>query len=112
MSTIGLNGITATVYVPTSASQSTGTSATEATSTSNKTATSTSTSSSSNSAIFYSSPVLVFDPVGGAMAWQYRDTSSGDPLYQSPSTTALLYRRTAEREQSQKTVGGQVSVRG
>lgn len=112
MSTIGLNGVTATVFIPTSAPQSTDSSASEATSASSKDTTSSSAASSSNSTIFYSSPVLVFDSVGGAMAWQYRDTSTGDKLYQSPNTTALLYRQAAEREQSQKTVGGQVSVRG
>ena len=73
--------------------------------------------SSSDTSVFYSSPIIDFDTATGALIWKFRDTKTGDFLYQSPSRTTLLYERSqrlAESEGQSKTSsnGQKVSLYG
>jgi hypothetical protein len=63
-------------------------------------------------ALVYSSPVIALDAVTGAMIWQYRDSSSGEQLYQSPSRTALLYQRSDHMSQPEPGTGDAVALTG
>lgn len=45
----------------------------------------------SASAVYYPSPVTTTDPVTGALIQEWRDPTTGDELYQSPTRAAQLY---------------------
>lgn len=88
MDPVSLSGVAATSS-NTSVLQATSQSGTSGASTGT---TSTSSSSSSGS-VYYSSPIISFDAGTGDVVWKYRDTSTGEILYQSPSAAALQYER-------------------
>lgn len=93
MDTVALSGLAAT----SSSSQTLqSSSATSRTVSSGGTSATTSTPT-----IFYSSPIVDFDAATGALIWKYRDPTTGDFLYQSPSRTALLYERSQRLAESQ-----------
>lgn len=50
-----------------------------------------SSSSTTSSQVYYSSPVVTVDAVTGALIEEWRDSQTGNELYQSPTRTALLY---------------------
>ena len=93
MDTVGLSGI-AGVSPSSQTQQST-------TTKSGSAAASSSSTSSSDSSIFYSSPIIDFDTATGALIWKFRDTKTGDFLYQSPSRTTLLYERSQRLTESE-----------
>lgn len=99
MDPVSLSGVVAT---------SSNTSALQATSQSSSTSgastgtTSTSSSSSSGS-VYYSSPIISFDAGTGDVVWKYRDTSTGEILYQSPSAAALQYERSQKLAETTST---------
>lgn len=95
MDTVALSGLAAT-----SSSSQTLQSSSAANRTASSGGTSTTTSTPTPT-IFYSSPVVDFDAATGALIWKYRDPTTGDFLYQSPSRTALLYERSQRLAESQ-----------
>jgi hypothetical protein len=92
MDTVGLSGISGTS--PSSQPQ-------RSTTDSSVAADSSSPTSSSDSSVFYSSPIIDFDTATGALIWKFRDTKTGDFLYQSPSRTTLLYERSQRLAESE-----------
>jgi len=79
----GIGSATSTTSV-----QSTQTSSASGSSSSSSQASS---SSSTTSNTFYSSPIFTLDALTGAYITEWRDTKTGEELYQSPTRAALLY---------------------
>ena len=109
MDTVGLSGIAGTS--PSSQTQQ------STTAKSGSAAASATSATSSDSSIFYSSPVIDFDTATGALIWKFRDTKTGDFLYQSPSRTTLLYERSqrlteSEGKSSTSSTSQKVSIYG
>ncbi|MDO8606241.1 MAG: hypothetical protein Q7R40_06880 [Phaeospirillum sp.] len=67
------------------------------------------TEDTSDSTVFYSSPVISFDTTTGALVWKFRDSTTGNVLYQSPSRTTLLYERSQRLAEEQ---GGKADGQG
>ena len=109
MDTLGLSGVAGlspSSQTQQSSSAISGTTASTATST-----------SSSDTSVFYSSPIIDFDTATGALIWKFRDTKTGDFLYQSPSRTTLLYERSqrlteSEGKSSTSSTSQKVSIYG
>ncbi len=112
MDSAGLSGLAAV------SSSSQTLQATNANSATASSATDSGTSSTATSSTFYSSPVLSFDTVTGALIWEYRDTTTGEFQYQSPSRATLLYEQSQQLTQSQgssaksSSIGRSVTVYG
>ena len=87
MSISGIGGVTPS-FGPTSQTPSA--------SPSTPSASSSSQASSASSEVYYSSPVFTLDAQTGSLIQEWRDTKTGDELYQSPTRAALLYGKTAD----------------
>ena len=85
-------------------------------------ASSSSQTSSSSGDVYYSSPVFTLDAQTGSLIQEWRDSKTGEELYQSPTRAALLYGKTADAtgassapasgQQPGNTSGGKVSLLG
>ena len=87
MTISGIGGVTPS-FGPTSQATSSSPSTPQASSTSQ--------TSSSSGDVYYSSPVFTLDAQTGSLIQEWRDSKTGDELYQSPTRVALLYGKTAD----------------